>query len=58
MNWNKPDFSLLPEIVCDEHPEYLCLYRTAWEQVFRHAVRDSRLPAGEYMDEGTALPHL
>lgn len=45
-------FDFLPQPIIDEHPEYLELYRKAWELVKAHIKEIDGMPQTPYMDEG------
>lgn len=47
-------FSLVPEVILDRHPEYIELYKKAWDIASDHVLDTPGLPVEHHMDEGFA----
>ncbi len=45
-------FENMPQVILDAHPEWLTLYKRAWEIAALHIVDVPGMPAARHMDEG------
>ncbi len=48
----------IPEVIFDEHPEWVELYQEAWRSAWRHVYESAVTPVSPYMGEGCATSHL
>ena len=48
----------IPEVIFDEHPEWVELYWEAWRSAWRHVYESAATPVSPYMGEGCATSRV
>ena len=48
----------IPEVIFDEHPEWVELYWEAWRSAWRHVYESAVTPVSPYMGEGCATSRV